>query len=384
MKLQYYIEGDKMAINNHIKIPAQPSIYTEIKSERYIDVYYSLPERGTNENTGVLMYIYGFRGYAEANIFKKMRDLLADKYNLIIVQCNYFGYEFMQKSKKAILDDKYKVFFTEDELLNIWTEDGFQIDEFVKLIGGAPFELYLKEDLTDETEECFAEMGIMQAMDNINALITVLSKIKENGQVFNSNKIMVFGNSHGAYLSHLCNILAPGLISLIIDNSGWIFPRYFVKNSRVLTEIRQETKINIVFDYKARYIIEDFKILDLESLYSIYDNKAKIIAFHGENDELFSVKDKSIFINSIENAEMKQITLENLSEYKGIFLNVKHGLGANFITLFEYVMSNFDLKFDINTEFELPRNIRLETDTYKYEIDYTRGMPVVERKNMRS
>lgn len=34
-----------------------------------------------------------------------MRHEFSDKYNLVTIQCNYFGYEFMQNEKNIIIPD---------------------------------------------------------------------------------------------------------------------------------------------------------------------------------------------------------------------------------------------------------------------------------------
>ncbi len=54
-------------------------------------------------------------------------------------------------------------------------------------------------------------MGIMQAIDNISAVICIMEIIKDNCYKFNRNKIIIYGHSHGAYLAYLCNAFAPNL-----------------------------------------------------------------------------------------------------------------------------------------------------------------------------
>lgn len=370
-----------MAINNHIKIPALPSIYSKNKDlSRKIDVFYSLPENGVNEDTGVLMYICGFRAHAEANVFKKLRNNFADEYNLITVQCNYFGYEFMQKPQKLRPQDKHMDYFTKDELIKIYKRGDFHIDEFIELAEKYPVKMLLREDLNDECPENFNEMGIMQAIDNLNALITVMKKVASMGYKFNSKKIILFGNSQGAYLSYLCNMLAPDLISLIIDNSSWLYPEHLAKDKRVLTLTPGKATLKIVFDYKARDIIDDFQILDLKKMYSQFENKARIISFHGEGDHLISLEDKINFLSDINNSEISPITNETLGTYPSdVFSNSNHGLGAHFLNLFKYVCENYNLNFDKDLEFNIPRNNYLETNKYRYIFDYTGSMPVIAK-----
>lgn len=373
-----------MALNNHIKIPALNSIYSDKKSSnREIDVYYSLPENGINEDTGILLYIYGFRGYAEAKVFKKLRNNFADEHNLITVQCDYFGYEFMQNPKNLRPQDKHMDYFTKEELIKIYHRGKFNIKEFYKAAQNYPVKMLLREDLSAECPENFNEMGIMQAMDNLNALLYVMNTISEMGLKFNSKKVILFGNSHGAYLSHLCNILAPGLVSLIIDNSGWLYPKHIEQDSRAITKKEGLSNLKIVFDYKARDIIDDFEILDLTKLYSNFDNKAQILAFHGEKDHLISLSDKKAFISKLPNAQIYPVTSKTLGKYEDVFVDTSHGLGANFLNLFKYVLENHELEFEQSTDFKIPDNTYIETSNFRYIFDYTQKTPMIAKSKKR-
>lgn len=370
-----------MAINNHARIPALPSIYSDKKGlTREIDVFYSIPDKGINEDTGVLLYINGFRGHAEANVFKKLRNNFADEYNLITVQCNYFGIEFMQKPHNLKPQDKHMAYFTKEELISIYKRGTFHYNEFLELAGKHPVKMLLREDLSKECPENFNDMGIMQAMDNINALLYVMNKVNDLGYTFNSKKVIAFGNSQGAYLSYLCNLFAPDLITLIIDNSAWIYPEHLAKDRRVMTETPGNAILKIVFDYKARDIIDDFEIIDLKTMYSNFDNKAAIISFHGEEDHLVSLKDKKKFLNSLKGeTELHPITSKTLGNYPEIFSTTGHGLGANFLNLFKYVIDNYDLSFEKQLELQNPKNSYLETSNYRYIIDYRGDVPTIVR-----
>ena len=83
-----------------IEILAHSSIYKNNYldnnyKERKLRVDYSEPER-INESTGILLLIPGYGASIDSNVYKKMRGKFSDLYNLIILQCDYFGSEFMQ------------------------------------------------------------------------------------------------------------------------------------------------------------------------------------------------------------------------------------------------------------------------------------------------
>ncbi|WP_338627164.1 DUF2920 family protein [Clostridium baratii] len=370
-----------MAIERKVILDAIPSIYSKNRNKmsRKLEAYYSIPSSGINEQTGILMYIAGFRGHSNANVFKKLRRVFADEYNLITIQCNYFGYEFMQKPKLIKPQDKHMNYFTKEELIKIYNRGKFHIEEFRKLSEKYGVKMLLREDLSNESIENFNEMGIMQASDNLNALISIINILKEDGHSFNSNKVILYGNSHGAYLAHLCNRLAPDLISVIIDNSGWLYPRHIKKDSRILKEKNGETVLNFVFDYIARDIIDDHQIIDLEYIYNGFSNKAKILSFHGEKDHLISLEDKRNFIKKLDNAELIRIGEDNLQSYKDIFKNYKHGLGADFLKLFEYLVEEYNLlSIETNNTGEI-KNLYIETDLYRYIFDYSNDFPYISK-----
>ena len=91
-----------MAKDYSFTIEGQPSIYKP--QSRRLQIYFSEPENGVNQETGILLFIAGFGGNANSNVYKKMRSKFADKYNLLTVQCDYFGWEFMQDATNIIFN----------------------------------------------------------------------------------------------------------------------------------------------------------------------------------------------------------------------------------------------------------------------------------------
>lgn len=364
-----------MSYERTLVVEALPSVYSrkKIKNRRCLDIQYSIPSSGINEDTGFCMYIAGFRGHANTNIAKKMRRVFSDKYNLVVIQCDYFGSKFMQKPNKLMPQNKHMEYFTKEELIKIYKKGSFNIDNFLKVCENYELKMKLREDLSEENEEEFNEMGLMQAMDNITALLSVMKKLADNGYKFNSKKIIFHGNSHGAYLCHLCNILMPNFISLIIDNSGWIYPQHINEDRRALLIQAGKTKIKVVFDYIARHIIDDHQIIDLSYLYSQYINKAHVIAYHGEGDNIITLEEKKKFCEELPKTVFYEVNKDNLDNF--IFTNTSHGMGANFINLFDHVMNNLDFEFEKSVDFKVPDNQYLESEKYKYIFNYDSDIP---------
>ncbi|SET66327.1 DUF2920 family protein [Paenibacillus sp. NFR01] len=310
-----------MSKNYEFLINAHPNIYNKM-SYREMKVYISEPEEGVNEETGILLIIPGFGANANSNVYKKMRSIFADKYNLVTIQCDYFGWEFMQAE-------------------------------------------IVKESLSN-----FNDMGLMQALDNITAVMIVAEIIKDNNLKFNANKIIAYGHSHGAYLAYLCNMYAPDLFSLIIDNSAWLLPSYIRSNRYLYIDGDP-----LVFNYYAKWVIKDYQIINLPFLYKNYANRCVIHSFHGDNDNLISLNEKRDFCRMIQNCFLHEITSEKVDNI--IFKSNTHGLNADFLLLYDQIMSNVDIKFNKESNFNL-KNHKIETSKFIYSFDYSNIIPLLK------
>ncbi|WP_414733595.1 DUF2920 family protein [Acetobacterium carbinolicum] len=272
-----------MSKNYEIIVDGHPNIYNNMSAGK-LNIYFSEPENGVQEETGMMIIIPGFGGNSNSNVYKKMRTYFADCYNLVTIQCDYFGLEFMQS-----------------------------------------------ENL-DETNESFNDMGPLQAMDIISSVIIVQEILKDNNLVYDSRKIIVYGHSHGAYLAYLANVFAPNLFSLIIDNSSWLIPVYLFSN-RLLRTV-EETK---VFNYRVKEMNDlDLEIYDLKRLHKKLSNNCVIHSFHGDNDNLISLQQKKLFIQPLRKSNLHEITKDKVND---IFKSNTHGLDADFIKMFEFVMT---------------------------------------------
>ncbi|EES72697.1 hypothetical protein POTG_02644 [Paenibacillus sp. oral taxon 786 str. D14] len=301
-----------MSIQHEIVVDAHPNIYTG--HGRKLSIYFSEPSEGVNENTGLILFIPGYGGHARSNVYQKMRRQFADQYNLICIQCDYFGYEHMQ------LED------------------------------------------TLESLDNFNDMSLMQVLDNLTAVLMVKEILKENGIPFNGRKIICSGQSHGAYLAYLCNRFAPHLFSMIIDNSAYLRPVY-------LDYIRNVPSHNLQKRYYVCDLNLDRDVMDLVFLYRKFENKSNIVSFHGVYDQLIGIIEKINFCNSIPNCRLNVVNDTTL--YKGAFKTAHHGMDADFIKFFDLVMGNY--KSESEHPFQLP-NVRVTTKQNVYTFDYSSGL----------
>jgi hypothetical protein len=362
-----------------IEMLSQNSVYNKNDQEykRKVKTYFTVPDNGINEDTGLLLFIAGFGGHSNSNVYKNMRNKYSDLYNVVTVQCDYFGYEFMQKPLFSgdILNSMEKFYdcFSKKEISEIFIGSRIDDDKLMEYGKKYDFTLEILENLS-ETIDNFNDMGVMQAVDNLVALLNVLNILYDNQYVFNSKKIIIYGQSHGSYLAYMCNAFAPGLFSLIIDNSGWLFPRYMSKGAlRTVDKKYGKMIVKAHFRYTAQKLIKDQEIQDLRYVYSQFVNQCNIISYHGVQDRLIAIEDKKNFCSNVPN-NILHIIDETKIDYK-IFKSCGHGLEANFLKLFEYTMDNLPFEFEKGTGLALNDKEVFYTEKNRYTIDYRQLFP---------
>lgn len=366
-----------MAKEYDFSMYGHPSIYKNM--ERKLHVYFTEPERGINENTGILLLIPGFGGNSQSNVYKKMRNVFADKHNLVVVQCDYFGWEFMQKPNNITLNvskDSLLQIFTAKEVNYIFKDNNY-FERLIEICGKYGFSITCDEKLNEDLSN-FNDMGLMQAIDNITAVITVIEIIKDNNYKFDEGKIIAYGHSHGAYLAYLCNAFTKDLFTLIIDNSAWLFPAY-LKSDRYVNTYYNNVLITTKYSYLAKDIDYDEEILNLEFLYQNFENRCTIVCYHGTDDNLISNIDKEKFGKNINRFIYREVSFDKVDGE--IFKNTKHGLGSDHLKLFDYTIEKYKFNFDNGKTLELD-TVEYNTNIRRYCIDYINKVPRLKIANI--
>lgn len=328
-------------------IGSHSNIYTDKGKEREMLIEYSLPECGVNNETGMLVLIPGYGGNIDSNVYRHIREEFSDKYNLIVVQCDYFGSRYMQAPlsmdvKKMALDPRIL------EAKILW-----------------------KEDL-DESLEDFNDMGIMQAVDVVTAVFFVFQKI----DVINTNRVILFGTSHGGYLAHLANVICPGVFSHMIDVSGYIKP-FYLENYRMMTfDSVPGIVLEVLYDYIIRknpeigYWNELYK---LDYLYTKIDNSCHILSIQGTHDWMYDYREKQNFIQTIPNAEMLLIDEEDVDGV--IFKDTDHGVGLDYIKFLNLYIPVIDEQMEVCNELMINDVVNIGEDIC---ISYRNNRPEIE------
>ncbi|WP_232718643.1 DUF2920 family protein [Bacillus sp. FJAT-45037] len=331
-------KGDRksMSEQHSFNIKAHHNIYTGTTG-RELRIDFSLPQDGVNTQTGLLIFVPGFGGSIDSKVYKKMRGIFADQYNMITIQCEYFGSEFMQMADNYSIRDEKILYntFTDEELKHIKKDSSVLLN----LLKNKKKILPVKAKI-DETAELFNDMSYMQAIDIITAIEAVKIILIDNKLGFNPKRTIGYGHSQGAYLLHLCNVLVPNLFSYIIDNSAWLEPVYITRNRHLYHQIGYGT-LDIEFEYLAKKIIKNKKDLNLNVLYDKYSGNTQILSFQGNNDNLVNHNNKQTLIEGLSNSLFILVTEKDIDDIK--YKSNTHGLNADFLELFTYAL-----------EYELP------------------------------
>ncbi len=330
-------------------IPAHKSIYDSTAPDyRRLRVSYALPDKGTDEETGILMLVPGFGGgNIDSSVFTKMRGTFPDIYNMVTVQCDYFGLRWMKDYAQELSDT--------DTAPGSSTNIRFD-DESLK--------------------EC-CDMGFMQALDLITALRWLIGQLESGGHKMNYGKIIFYGSSHGAYLSYIANRICPGVITLISDNSSYL-RTYTTDVVRACVLGTGDGKREFVLDYLLNLEPEAFLpdgYYYLPALYGDFDNKCRIICFHGVDDELIPLEDKRKFLDSVSGAELVTVDGSMLGEF---FTTTKHSLGADFIKLYGFLAGRTKDSFEYREHAVFPDTVSIERDNNTVNISYNNALPQAE------
>lgn len=225
----------------------------------------------------------------------------------------------------------------------------------------------------EESVSNMNDMGIMQAVDNINAVFSIIDNVKEKGIVLNLKNTVVYGVSHGAYLAYYCNRICPNIFKLVIDNSAYVIPNYLT-NPRYLNLDYVDMKIVVLFKYLiSKHIVLD-EMYDLAKQYKDFTNQSYIVCLHGKNDKLISIIEKHEFADKINKMVFLEIGEEDLDGE--VFCSSEHGLTGDFIKMFKFVYENFKNKLESGVIYPLQ-------DRVDINFGYGKGISINYRKNYR-
>ncbi|SDK37365.1 DUF2920 family protein [Sediminibacillus albus] len=356
-----------MADQHTINIPAHPNIYLkENDSERELQIEFSTPQNGVTADTGLLIFVPGFGANINSKVYTKMREQFADEYNLVTIQCDYFGSKFMQGVERIKAPDRQALrnVFSPEEIKNINQDPS----KLLVLLKDKRKVFSVQADLQENIKD-FNDMSLMQSIDIITALEAVKIVLEENGMRYDNSRLIGYGHSHGAYLLHLSNVLAPHLFSFLIDNSAWMEPVYLSKNRYLYQKVGQAT-LSIEFDYLAKKLVQKKHIINLKELYTTCAGGAKVLSFQGNDDNLINHMEKEAFVETLNGSEFILVTEKDVDNKK--YRSNNHGLNADFLELFSFALCFEQPKQEKKGVLE---KHKLSLANLSVHADFTTGLP---------
>lgn len=189
---------------------------------------------------------------------------------------------------------------------------------------------------------------------------------------YNRKRVYIYGQSHGAYLAYLCNLLAPGLFTGIIDNSAYLLP-YYLKHDREVTKVGDTLTLQKWYHYLIADQDWDVGSYDLRLLYADYHGRAQIIVYHGEEDEMIPIEEKKAFLEKLPQVSLHVVTRDMVDGV--VFRSAGHSLGADLLKVFEQAVKELD---GAGTEpGRAFQNYSFQTERYCYVVDWNRGIPIL-------
>lgn len=360
----------KLQTEYTLEIPAHPSIYEP--KERNLKITYTIPKTGIDTKTGILFFVNGYGADMENLYYKKFRKQIADKDNMIVIQTKYFGHEFMGDIKEIkdieFLDNK----ISKNKIHEIISKSN-SLNEIIMKSSHLSKKFIIKSKM-DEDKTNFNDMSLMQAIDVLTAFYALKIILKENNIEFNNNKKILFGTSHGAYISLLVNALTQGKVfDLVIDNGSYITPAYAHNNRRYVYGNVNGSLLMKEFDYMINKIKIDKEIIDLRKVYKQIKNENIIISINGQKDNFTKIEEKFDFVKYNNNHFLYPIT-EN--KVNSVFKSEKHA-DSELYKLYFWVIKLFNL--DNNSKNE--QFSEINTSYAKYKITIENGFPKLNISN---
>lgn len=117
---------------------------------------------------------------------------------------------------------------------------------------------------------------------------------------------------------------------------------------------------------------------DLEYLYRGFDNHARIICYHGIDDEMIPLEEKSSFLDRVNGALLH--TISNREVDGKTFKSTGHSLGADMLKVFGMALAELETEKKEKQVTNTFQETKIITSKYIYWIDRIQGVPILYRE----
>jgi hypothetical protein len=375
---------------------------------------------------GMVLFLHGYGGLPNDAYTQNFRSYLAQKYEVLAVSIDYHAsdlhpveparqfavsvedFERVMQMLPSEQADQLRASAYEVENRPGWIKfKGGQFGFFASCVSSLEvnsndrYIRYLKVIADNLDQQNF---GVMQALDILTVVRDISSTVK-----FDKNNIIAFGSSHGGYLAHLCNKIAPNTLRAVIDASSYPYtPLYLIASrpyvgvqpyfsfSRVLLD-QDDNPIYQAYDYQ--YPDSAWELADasspnyfglaamqirnlnhqqhLQEVVKVASRKCQFRMIHSSTDEVFQpLEDKrnqaQRLIDSgfdVDFREMKESDIDGR-----LVKNLGHGMGCSMRALFDVFYPTIK-PTESKLDFELGTALEFQCGDKIYRFDHaTRPM----------
>jgi len=194
----------------------------------------------------------------------------------------------------------------------------------------------------------YESFGFLSALD----YLAVYADLVRRGAVFDRKRVMAYGSSHGGYIAMLLLKLAPGLLSVVIENSGWVEAVDKVLNDAWGGTVRSLGFAGMRLGYRLRspwtrddpshawYFAPSHRaVRDLTSDQFRPQKGTVLLSFHSSQDELIPIARKRLCwdrLGQVMDLRAVEIGPDDLDG--SIFKTSAHGMDASLRGLFDRAM----------------------------------------------
>ncbi|MGE5380677.1 MAG: DUF2920 family protein [Methylocystaceae bacterium] len=373
-----------------------------------IEYFVTRPSTPLNNNTGLLFTICGYGQMAnEVYWLEKLNPYLADQYNCLVVNINYYGIN--RTTSPQVNDNAFALarnaygYNLDNPSLPFDT----RINNFLSWVHARGIQLLdarFNEFMFLESEE-YNSFGFLPALDHLMVLGRLLKD-----EEFNHQRIMVLGTSYGGYIGQLMGKFAPNTFAVIIDNSGFSRTRLGDLLTKELWKygnlirLGPNNEVNVFFSHNYPWTIYDetspYYFSDAcRCIRSLLHEKHRLksstryYVFHSVCDnDIAPIADKDKVVEQLKRYNSifyKRVTAEDIDGR--LFKNLEHGMDASLKGIFNYVADLERAKgYDFNQEgiddFKAAHTFcfscGLKDYIFEYNSDYQMSVSIVDHKDI--
>jgi hypothetical protein len=350
----------------------------ELNTEHDRTVSYTVVEPD-NESKGLVFFISCF-GLDQDYIYNWLKKI-SDQFNLTAVSVQYHCWHSRPETGASIIITPE----LDLQIRGLCAREGVECTNNTKQVLndiGSKLTTPVRLDglLLQDPKE-LQNFGIIQALDHLY----VLDDIIKRGYKFDLNNIILFGSSHGGYISHLIAKLAPNTIRLIIDNSSYISPppnymglgsEYVINMGNLSLGCSTMSSWQHQASYSDNYYnIHNKLIRDVANFQHFClrpkQRSVQVIAYNTSEVDGISPKENKQYQKKAYRENGFYYNLNLINYVDEVFKSKGHGMDASLLGLFKLAMGKF-LVID-KTEIDLFKKTELIFDCHTADYIITHG-----------